>query len=84
MKYKIVKNGYLVGVGENIAGEPISDSEYDAAMKVIRNRPTAPNGYAYRLTAGLEWELHELPIENDDPELTEAEALEIILGGDTE
>ena len=50
----------------------ISEGEYDHILGVIRNRPTAPEGFAYRLTKDLEWELYELPPEEPE-ELSETE-----------
>ena len=44
-------------------GKEITETKYDEILTILRNRPTAPDGYAYRLTEGLEWELYELPIE---------------------
>lgn len=63
-------------------GAEITEAEYNRILEIIRNRPTAPSGYGYRLTAELEWELYELPAAEEDPELSEAEALDIILGGE--
>lgn len=51
--------------------EEISKEEYDHIKSIIDNRPIAPNGFAYRLTAELEWELYEVPIE--EPEMSETE-----------
>ena len=59
--------------------EEITETEYNRIKSIVSNRPTAPDGFAYRLTAEMEWELYELDLEA--PELTEAEALEILLGG---
>ena len=59
--------------------EEITETEYNRIKSIVSNRPTAPDGFAYRLTAEMEWERYELDLE--DPELTEAEALEILLGG---
>ena len=62
--------------------EKITEEKYNEILNLIRNRPTAPEGYTYKLTDTLEWELCEAPvIEDTDPELTEAEALNILLGG---
>ena len=44
-------------------GHEITADEYQRILSIIANRPTAPEGYGYRLTAGLEWELYELPTE---------------------
>lgn len=62
-------------------GKEITAAEYKNILSIIRNKPTAPDGYGYRVNDELEWELYELPTEDDDPEISEAEALEIILGG---
>lgn len=62
-------------------GEEITETQYNEIISMLRNRPTAPDGFAYRLTKELEWELYELPAEDTDPELTDEEALGIILGG---
>lgn len=66
-----------------IPATEISAEEYNCVKSVIDNRPTAPEGFAYRLTENLVWELYELPAEETDPELTAAEAPAIITGGDT-
>lgn len=61
-------------------GEEITETQYNEILSMLRNRPTAPDGFAYRLTKELEWELYEAPVE-EEPELTADEALDIILGG---
>lgn len=62
-------------------GEEITETQYSEILSMLRNRPTAPDGFAYRLTAELEWELYELP-PVEEPELSADEALDIILGGE--
>lgn len=75
---------YILGIGKEChQGTEISESVYIDIQKAISNRPEAPEGYGYRLTADLEWELYELPASEDDPELTDTEVLEILLGGAT-
>lgn len=66
--YKYINNGYIIGVGTGAgAGEPITEDEYNTILDKINNRPTAPEGFTYRLTTALEWELAELPpIENNE------------------
>ena len=44
-------------------GKKITEAEYNHILTIIRNKPTAPEGYGYRLTDNLEWELYELPVE---------------------
>lgn len=50
--------------------DEISKEEYGRIKAIIDNRPTAPIGYGYRLTAELEWELYELPPVEEDEEVT--------------
>ena len=63
-------------------GQPIAAEEYERILSMLRNPPEAPEGWGYRLTESLEWELYELPPEDPDPELSAEEALSILLGGD--
>lgn len=62
-------------------GEEITESRYKEILSMLHNMPAAPEGFAYRLTKELEWELQEMPME-EEPELSAEEALDIILGGD--
>lgn len=85
MYYKQIKNGYIVAVGIGRHNVEITEAEYNNIMQIVDNRPVPPEGYGYRLTPGLTWELYELPAPPDEtgaPELTAEEALDIILGGD--
>lgn len=78
--YKILQDGYILSIGKGAGGEEMTESEYTQILDSIRNKPAAPDGYGYHLTADLTWELYELPGEGD-PELTAEETLDIILGG---
>lgn len=63
-------------------GEEITDTQYEEILAMLRNLPVAPEGFGYRLTPALEWELCELPPE-EEAEPTEeeyAEAGKILLG----
>lgn len=66
--YKYINDGYIIGVGSGAgSGNEITEDEYDKILDKINNRPTAPEGFTYRLTTALEWELAELPpIENNE------------------
>ena len=48
-------------------GKEITEAEYNHIKSIIDNRPTAPEGFDYRLTTELEWELYELPPVEDEP-----------------
>ena len=49
-------------------GNKITETEYDSILRIIRNKPVAPDGYDYRLTADLEWEIYEVPVIDDEAE----------------
>ena len=81
--YKILKDGHILSVGKGAGGEDLTESEYTQILDSIRNKPTEPDGYEYRLKSDLTWECLKLTAtpEDTDPDLTDAEALAIILGG---
>lgn len=77
------ENGYILSVQKGGAGShEITEAEYNIILEAIQNRPEAPEGYDYRLKSDLTWEMYELPAPDPDPEISEEEALEIILGGE--
>lgn len=82
MYYKIINNGYLIAVGTGAGGIEITAEEYENILTVIKERPTAEAGYDYRLKEDLTWELYECPVIDDGDEISDSEALDIIVGGD--
>lgn len=83
MEYKkIEKDGYILGLALVPKNGNITEEEYHKLTDMFHNMPTASDGYRYRLTAGLEWELSEIPVNDPaEEEISEAEALAILLGG---
>lgn len=74
MLYKYINDKYIIGVGTGVGGEEIAEQEYNAILDKINNRPEAPEGYSYRLTTDMEWELCETPkIEPTAEEIIESE-----------
>lgn len=62
--YKIVSDGYIIGIGTNGNDNvtEITESEYSEILAVIAGKPADPEGYTYKLRADdLELELVELP-----------------------
>ena len=80
--YKFINGVYLVSIGTGSGGEEITQEEYENILSIIRNRPTPEAGYTYKLRTDLTWELVEAPVEPVDDEISDAEALDIILGGE--
>ena len=59
--------------------KPITAEEYAEILAMLRNPPAALEGWAYRLTEGLQWELYELPtVEELDDEISGDELLSMI------
>ena len=74
MFYKYINDNFIIGVGTGSGGEEITEQEYNTILDKINNRPEAPEGYSYRLTTSLEWELCEVPkIEPTTEEIIEIE-----------
>lgn len=59
--YKLIENGYIVGIGKGAGGVEISQEEYDEILVVIRSKPVAESGHDYWLREDLTWELVEVP-----------------------
>ena len=68
MYYKVEKNGYIIAAGTGTHEKQISKFEYDGIKRVVENKPTAPEGYDYKLRTDLTWELYELPPAPPEPE----------------
>ena len=82
--YKQTENGYITGIGRGLGGEEITESEYHRISDTIWEHPLAEEGYGYRLREDLSWEEYELPVINEDEEeISDKEALDIILGGES-
>ena len=52
---------YLASHSEIAGADAIPQAEYERVKSIVNQRPTPPDGYGYRLTADLTWELYELP-----------------------
>lgn len=72
--YKTINSGYIISIGAGAGGAEITESEYAEILATIRNKPTARDGYGYRLKTDLTWEEYALPPIEPEP-LTDEEAL---------
>ena len=84
MKYYEIHDGNYIsefGVGEKTSAIEISQERYNELVESPRFVPLNEiPGYTYRLTVDLEW----VSVKDDsinDPDLNDAEALSILLGG---
>lgn len=80
MYWKNIIDGYITAIGEGKSDNPITEEEYNEIMEAVRSRPVSPDGYDYRLREDMTWELFELPPEDPDPELTDAELIAVLTG----
>lgn len=66
MEYiKITIDGCILGVAQVTSGGNISKETFDNITAIIHDMPTAPEGYYYQLKESLEWELCEMPREEE-------------------
>lgn len=83
--YKQISDNYLTAISTGAGGTEIGEGEYNEILSVLRSRPQS-EGKGYRLKTDLTWEEYDLPPEpepSDEDELSDAEALDILLGGAT-
>ena len=80
--YKNIEGEYITAIGTGIGDVEITQEEYENILSIIRDRPTPEAGYTYKLRTDLTWKLAEAPGEPVDDEISDAEALDIILGGE--
>lgn len=81
MYYKTIEDGYITSIGTGVGQEEITQEEYNEILAVIQSRPIPEAGFDYKLREDLTWEQVEDPAD-EDPELSEEEAMHIILGGE--
>ena len=80
--YKQTSNNYIIAIGTGYGGTEISEDEYNDIMAIIQSCPAA-EGKGYRLKTDMTWEEYDLPPvpePSDDDELSDAEALNVIMG----
>ena len=82
--YKTVDIDFIVSVGTGSGGEEITEREYAEILATIRNKPTAREGFDYRLKTDLTWEEYALPpvpdVEDEPTVEDKAEAYDILMG----
>ena len=79
-KYKEIENGIIVSIGESLTnGTTISNAEYDSILQTIQNKPSADDGYDYRLKTDLTWERYELPKQETSESTTAAYTEEMLM-----
>lgn len=81
--YKQLSDNYILAIGTGAGNAEITEAEYNEIMSIIHSRPQT-EGKGYRLKTDLTWEEYDLPSEPEpsgDDEITEEEAVSIIMGG---
>lgn len=82
MRYwKAEKDGYILSIGTGGSGAgAITAEEYETILAAIKSKPTPPDGKDYKLKSDLTWEEYDAPVIVKSSEISDAEALAIILG----
>lgn len=80
MHFKIVNNGYIIGLGIGENGLEITENEYNSLTDIFHAKPSDTETIGYRLKDDtLEWESYD---KASEPEIIDdTEAVEILLGG---
>lgn len=81
--YKQIEDNYIISININGGGDEVNVDEYYNILSTIRNRPQI-EGKGYKLKTDLTWEEYDLPSTpepSDEDELSDTEALNIVLGG---
>lgn len=81
--YKQLLDNYILAIGTGPGGTEITETEYNSILSTIQSRPVSDT-QGYRLRADLTWEAYDLPPEpelSDDDEISNEEALNILIGG---
>lgn len=81
--FKLIEDGFITRIGSGAGGEEITEAEYDEIMAVIQNKPTRTEDTDYRLLKDMTWVAVTIEEEELDDEISDLEALEILLGGAT-
>lgn len=79
--FKSVNDGYIQTIGMGECGVEISEDEYHAISAAIENRPHTAELTALRLREDLTWEEYPIDPPDPDPEINDAELLDILMGG---
>lgn len=81
--YKQLSENHIISISTGTGDTEITEAEYNEIMTIIQNRPVT-EGKGYRLKTDLTWEAYDLPPApepSDDDEISNEEALNILLGG---
>ena len=81
--FKNIDKEYITNISTNFGKIEISETEYLTILDMVQNRPSQPKGYLAMLKTDLTWKLVELSPDPSDfgDDLSDTEALDIILGG---
>ena len=78
MLFKVIANGYIIGVGIGSQGTEITHEEYDQITELMHNKPVDTEEIEYRLSESMEWIACEKDSGND--EITTEELVAILTG----
>lgn len=80
-RYLYILNGFIVAVGTDPNGTETDEATYNKILQLVREKPPRSDTTDYRLRTDLTWEPYTIEPPETDPDVGDAEALEILLGG---
>lgn len=83
--YKVIEDGNIIAIGIGGGGVEITQEEYEQIMGVIQSKPARTETTDYHLKEDLTWEEYErIESVDENEEIDDTEALQIITGGGNE
>lgn len=82
--YKLIENGYITAIGTGGGGTEIMEQEYNEIMTAIQQKPPRTGTTDYHLKEDLTWEEYERIDPVEPEELEPEEAMNILLGRESE
>lgn len=79
--YMQSESGYILSVGTGESGTEITETRYNEILSAIRSKQTGTETTDYRLKEDLTWEEYEVEPPEENPDIDDAEAFDIIFGG---
>lgn len=55
MLFKVISDGYILGVGIGSQGTEITQEEYDQITELMHNKPSDTEDTVYKLSESFEW-----------------------------
>lgn len=79
--YKQIVDGYITAIGTGDGYDEITEADFSKIRDIIHNKPPRTETTDYRLREDLTWEEYPIDPPDPDPDIDDAELLDILMGG---